>query len=127
MKTLKDFLTEQIESMNTDELIALNNAYCEAAGYPDDEIFSNDEDFLNEYFSTHSEAVRAAFYGDYKYNHKYVRFDGYANLESLEDVNISDLVESVSTIVDYAIENQSDFNMLDFDFEEDEESLTDED
>lgn len=126
MATLIEKITEQIENMSSADLIALNNAYCDSASYSDDRIYDNDEDFLNENFSSISEAVRAASYGEYHYNHDYVKFNGYGNLESLSSIGTEDLVESVSTIIDYAIENQNDFDMLDFG-EDEEESLTDED
>lgn len=127
MKTLNDFLTEQIESMSTGQLINLNNSYCDYANY-EDYIRDNDDDFFNTYFSNNpAEAVRAASFGDYHHHHNYVKINGYGNLESLDNIDIDNLVESVNSIVEYAIENQSYFDMLDFDFEEDEESLTDED
>lgn len=120
MKTLNDFLTEQIDSMSNDELMELNNAYCEAVNYPDDKIYNNDDDFLDEYFSKPSEAIRAVEYGSYKFTDRYATFNGYANLISYDNLT-DNLCASVNEIVDYAIENPNEFNMLDFDFEEETE------
>jgi len=120
MTALKNHLADQIENMSSDELMALNNAYCESAHYDGDTIYENDDTFLEENFSSISEAVRAATYGEYNFSHSHVKFNGYANLESLDGIGTDDLVETVSTIVSYAIDNQSDFLMLDFDFEEEE-------
>lgn len=121
MKTLKESILDQIENMSESELVELNNAYCQSANYPDDEIYNNDEEFFEVFFSDRVvEAVRAATYGDYSFGHSYVKFNGYGNLESMNYVGTDDLIESPETIAEYAIENESDFDMLDFDFEEEE-------
>lgn len=120
MKTLLDNIVEQIENLSSANLVALNNQYSQDNSLYS-EIFHNNEDFLNEEFSSPAEAVRATYYGDYKYNHDYVIFNGYGNLESLDGIDTSDLCESVSVIAEYAIDNQRDYDhILDFDFEEGE-------
>lgn len=43
----------------------------------------NDEDFFNVHFSEPMEAVRAAYFGEYKYSDDYVRFNAYGNLKSV--------------------------------------------
>jgi len=125
MNTLENSIKEQIENMSSSDLMELNNAYCDAASYNDDRIYDNDDSFLEENFSSISEAVRAATYGEYSFSHSYVKFDGNANLESLNSIDIDDLVDGIDTIIDYAIENQNYFPMLDFDFEEEEEETED--
>ena len=53
------------------------------------EYFDNDDDFFNDFFYNNpSEAVRSAYYGDYNYCDKYVRFNGYGNLESFNDYDL---------------------------------------
>ena len=42
----------------------------------------NDEDFFNVHFTEPMEAVRAAYFGEYKYSDDYVRFNAYGNLKS---------------------------------------------
>lgn len=73
-----------IEWPETDEdWVSLHNEYCSDLNYSDDEIYHNDEEFLNTFFSGRiNEAVRAVFYGDFRYMDKYVKFDGYGNLET---------------------------------------------
>jgi len=116
MNTLTKSITDQINEMTDSQLVDLNNAYCQSAGYSDNEIYSNDEDFFEICFSNRIiEAVRAVSYGDYSYQHEYVKFNGFGNLESFNNVNTDDLVESIEIIAIYAIENQLDFDMLDFD------------
>lgn len=120
MKTLLDNIIEQIENLSSADLVELNNQYSQDNDL-DGGIYENDEDFLNEHFSEPAEAVRAAYYGDYTFNHPYVRYNGYGNLESLDSIDASDLCDSVSIIAEYAIDNQRDYDhILDFDFEEGE-------
>lgn len=108
-------LLDQINNMDTAKLVELNNAYCQAANYLDGEIYSNDDEFFEMFFSNNViGAVRAVSYGSYNYSHEYVKFNGYGNLESFSYVSVDDLVELPQTIAEYAIENQSDFDMLDF-------------
>ena len=53
------------------------------------EYWDNDEEFFNTFFYNNpTEAVRSAYYGDYNYCDKYVRFNGYGNLESFNDYEI---------------------------------------
>ena len=49
----------------------------------EDKIEINDEEFFDTFFEGKPmEAVRAVFYGDYRYNDEYVWFNVYGNLES---------------------------------------------
>lgn len=66
-----------VESFNNCELsskIAIHNTYVSAnVGLCENEIESNDEDFFNKYYEdSPMEAVRAAFYGDFRYNDDWV-------------------------------------------------------
>lgn len=50
----------------------------------DEELFSFDEDFFNTFFTSPLDAVRACFFGNIEsWNDDYIKFNGYANLESL--------------------------------------------
>jgi hypothetical protein len=126
-------IIEEIDSFNTGQLVQLNNIYCDGAGYPDDQIYSNDANFFADYFSGNiMEAVRAVSYGDYTYTHDWVRINGYGNLETMQYLDSGDLCESVDTIAEHVAENFSDYDYLfnldpdSFD-EETEEEETDED
>ena len=121
MKTLLEYVTEQINHLSTIELVALNNIYCRENNI-EDEVYDNDEEFFELFFENKAmEAVRAAHFGNYNFGHDYVKFNGYGNLESFQYFNTDDLCELVSVIAEYAIDNQSEFGMLDFDFEEETE------
>ena len=53
------------------------------------EYWNNDEEFFNTFFYNNPmEAVRSSFYGDYNYCDKYVKFDGYENLKSVDDYEL---------------------------------------
>lgn len=128
------------DEVSTDTKIAINNEYCRENGY-ENEIFGNTDDFLDEMFSSPSEAIKAVSYGEYCCSDDYVWFNGYSNLESgsfesnlpLEDArtlaewyvednnNIPDVyIEEFTELYDY-LENDGD----DED-EDDEEEIEDE-
>ena len=53
------------------------------------EYWNNDDDFFNTFFFNNPmEAIRSSYYGDYNYCDKYVRFNGYGNLESFNDYDL---------------------------------------
>ena len=53
------------------------------------EYYEDDYEFFNTYFYNNpTEAVRSAYYGDYNYCDKYVKFDGYGNLKSVDDYEL---------------------------------------
>lgn len=82
----KEAISEYVDSLDNDELVELHNEYCRDCNYPDDEIYSNDENFFNEFFGNNVlKAVRAVSYGEYNYSHTYVKFNGYANLDSFNN------------------------------------------
>ena len=115
-------ITDIINDMNEAELIQLNNEYCEAANYRDNEIYDNDEDFFSTFFENDTiGAVRAVSYGSYNYSHNYVKFNGYGNLESFSYFNTNDLCENVETMAEYIADNLQDFTQFD-NIEETEEN-----
>ena len=53
------------------------------------EYYENNEEFFNTFFYNNPmEAVRSEYYGDYNYCDKYVKFDGYGNLKSVNDYEL---------------------------------------
>lgn len=76
---LKHYLLTHFEEL--DELVTAINAYNGELEHL--MVYENDEEFFETFFNNKPmEAVRAAQYGDYKFNHEYVTFDGYGNLQS---------------------------------------------
>ena len=97
-------LVDYINSMNTDEIVALHNDYCDAAGYEDDRIYSMDE--LDEFFSCSKPRwiLERAFYGKFNPRHKYFRFNNSYNLESAD--YIFEMPISVDEIADYILSEE---------------------
>lgn len=98
MKTYNEFLRDYLENLSDDELIEAWNEYCYEYDM-DNIIYYNDEDFFETYFATTDDAIRAAFYGDYRYMDTYVVFNGYANLDSFNSYNLKEHIY-IDEIVD---------------------------
>ena len=77
-------LVDYINSMNDDEIVELHNAYCDAAGYEEDRIYSMDE--LDELLEgrTPTDILSRGFYGDFRPQHDFFWFNGYGNLKSAD-------------------------------------------
>lgn len=73
-----------LKEIDTDVLISAWNTYC-CDENMDDYIYENDDYNINELFSKPDEALRAAFYGDYRYSDDYFVINGYANLDSFDE------------------------------------------
>ena len=79
----REYLEEHIiNELPEDDLLEIYNELAENAGYNDDRIYNNGDSFLDEMFSNPSDAVAAVCYGKYSYTDDFVKFDGYANLQS---------------------------------------------
>lgn len=78
-------ILERLNEMDNADLIAVHNKYCEAYGSMDNQIFENDDYFLETYFMNRpADLAMSIQYGDYRYSDEYVQFDGYGNLESFD-------------------------------------------
>ena len=83
------------------------------------EFFENDGDFFESFFENKLDAVRATFYGDYKFNDDYVRFNGYGNLESFSEYDmIEEIKDSIDEIVENLIEEHDGYLYLSDDIKE---------
>jgi hypothetical protein len=103
---------EIIENMDSYELVQLNNEYCQAANYLDSEIFENDEDFFQTFFSDALRAIQATQFGDYRFHDNWVTFNGYGNLDSFNSVE-NNLCELIPTMAAYIVDNYQDFTQFD--------------
>ncbi|XAG95942.1 hypothetical protein U9I18_000234 [Bacillus phage KKP_4048] len=98
MKKVKAYLLENMEELQN--VVREINAWDGSLEHLDYEY--NDEEFFNVFFEGKPmEAVRAVFYGDYRYMDDYVKFDGYGNLESASEYEVeNELKESIDEIMD---------------------------
>ena len=79
------------------------------------EYYENDEEFFNMFFPNNPmEAVRSSYYGNYNYCDKYVRFNGYGNLESFNDYDLEkEYKEYINEIVKALIEHYQQISICD--------------
>ena len=88
MKNTEEAILEAIKEMDNDQLIEIHNQYCENINYMDDQIFYNDEEFFEVYFDGRTQQlIRAIFYGNFNPNQEFIKFDGYGNLETFDNVS----------------------------------------
>jgi hypothetical protein len=125
-------IIEEINCFDNDQMVQLNNEYCDQQNCPDDQIYSNDANFFADvYGGDVMEAVRAVSYGDYNYSHDWVKLNGYGNLESMNVIDEDDLCESIDTIAEEVADNFHNYDHLfdldPDDFEDEDEEETDED
>jgi hypothetical protein len=85
MKTKFDIWKEYWDELDDSTKISIRNEYCREHN-PDEEIFSFDEEFFETFFSESKaiEVARAVYFGNIQsWNDDYIKFNGYANLESM--------------------------------------------
>lgn len=124
--TRYDAIKNALEEMNTADIIAVHNEYCDSSNNMDDYIYSMEE--FDEIMGNMSpwDIVRAAYFGhEFNPTNDYFRFNGYANLESFDfapggnsGVYISDIAEHIDRNGD-ALNNDDIQAVLD-EYEEDE-------
>lgn len=107
-----EVIIDQINSMNEQELLNLNNAYCDSCNCMDNYIHNNDEEFFDMLGWSGLRVAQATFYGDYNYSHAYLTFDGYGNFQSYDHLTTDNLADLVETIAEYIAENTEDFQFL---------------
>lgn len=96
-------LVGYINGMDTDEKIALHNAYCDAANCMDDYIYNMEE--LEEVLDGVDkwELVRMIRFGDFDFMKDFWSSGGYGNLESY---NARELPIFASDIADYILSEE---------------------
>lgn len=106
-------IIEAIHEMESSELIDLNNTYCQECNI-DGEVWHNDEEFFEVFFSETKplDLLRSAHWGDYNPNDNYVKFNGYGNLESFNYFGVKDLANSSEVIAEHIKENPRDYKHL---------------
>lgn len=102
-KQLKEMLLEDREL--TLEMCRALNTYDGSLEMFD--IYDNDEGFFDLFFEGKPmEAVRATQYGNYNYMDEYVRFNGYGNVESLDQWKVNKEIEDyIDEIIDTLTKN----------------------
>ena len=85
MENIKNYLLNHVDEIGG--IISDINSIDGSLDYL--EYYENNEEFFNTFFYNNPmEAVRSEYYGDYNYCDKYVKFDGYGNLKSVDDYEL---------------------------------------
>jgi hypothetical protein len=101
IKNNLEAIIEELETMNSENLVTAHNQYCEHNNDMDSQIFHNDEEFFEIFLPNSVDAIRACQYGDHRYTDTFVQFNGYANLESFHDpINYVDIQAIAEDILD---------------------------
>ncbi len=96
-------IKELLNYLSIEMLITLHNQHCQDMG-SSNKIYDNDDDFFTMFFTDVLEAVRAVCYGEYTYSDRYVKFNGYANLETTNNAgDWIDLDVLTNAIIDGAL------------------------
>lgn len=110
MKT-KQQIIEHLNTLTSFDLMCIHNQYCQSINDCDNEIFPNDEDFFTEFFTGNPmELARSIHFGDYKYQDDYVKFNGYGNLQSIADYQISNHID-FNAIAEDIIKNENNYSL----------------
>ena len=122
--TKTEMIKDLLENMSESQLYTIVNEYFDKTEYYDDRIYDMEEfdEMMDDMLP--SDIAIKIFYGDFRPNDNYFKFDGYDNLQSFD--YISDEVD-LEEIADYIVDNDEDFDNSDIreilgeDDEEDEE------
>ena len=108
---IKDYLLNHIDEIGN--IVSEINSIDNSLEYLD--YWDNDEEFFDTFFHNDpTEAVRAAYYGDYNYCDDYVKFNGYGNLESFNDYDLErEYKEYIDEIVKALTEHYQEMSIYD--------------
>ena len=97
MKNLKGYLLENIQEVKS--LVCEINGYNGSLDYL--EVYENDDYIINELFSNNPyELLEKCWYGYYNINDDLIKFNGYGNIESLNECEYEDeLKENIDEII----------------------------
>ena len=100
---IKDYLLNHVDEIGN--IVSEINSIDNSLEYL--EYWDNDEEFFDTFFHDDPmEAVRASYYGNYNYCDDYVRFNGYANLESFNDYELEkEYKEYIDDIINQLVEH----------------------
>lgn len=124
--TKRDLIIEVVESLDNDDLIYLHQNYLDNVSGWDDRIY--DVDSFDEVMEGNSPEwiAHRIFYGDYNPTAPYFKFNGYGNIKSIFEYELSEYID-IDEIADYIIENENALyndeiqNILDDTMEENED------
>ena len=110
-ENIKNYLLNHIDEIGG--IVSEINSFDNSLDYL--EYYENNEEFFNTFFYNNPmEAVRSEYYGDYNYCDKYVKFDGYGNLKSVDDYELEkEYKYYIDEIVDALLEHYQEMIICD--------------
>jgi hypothetical protein len=110
MKNLRSYLLENMEELRF--LVDVINSYNGSLNYL--EVYENDKDFFEVYFTNTFDAVRSVYYGDYNFHDDLIRFNGLGNIESLSNYDYEiELRDSIDDIIDELLKVYNELDISD--------------
>lgn len=110
MERLKNYLLENEETLQ--DVVREINSWSGSLDWL--EYYENDDDFFECYFKDKAEVARAVYYGDYRYNDDYVKFNAYGNLESCCKYEyIEELKDYVDDVVEILLQEYKNLCLTD--------------
>ena len=108
---IKNYLLNHVDEIR--DIIIEINSIDNSLNYL--EYYENDEEFFNTFFYINpTEGVRTAYYGDYNYCDKWVKFDGYMNLKSVDDYELEkEYKDYIDDIIKSLIEHYQQISICD--------------
>lgn len=106
-------ISAKIKNMSSDNLLYINNLYCELTNDMDSIIYFQGQ--FNEALShkkTTFEIANLLFYSKWKPSDNYFYFDGYGNIQGLEKITHHHLPDSIHVISEFIEENYKHFQIL---------------
>ena len=88
MEKTTESVIEFLKNLDSEDLVNLSNEFSVNNSFFDNEIYLNEPEFFEIFFSNEPyNLAQRIFFGDYAINEKFVKFNGYGNLESFDYVN----------------------------------------
>jgi hypothetical protein len=113
-----DKIKQALKELSPVDKISLHNIRSRETGNYDDEIYENDEEFFNmNYPNNPHEAVRASFYGDFRYMDEYISLADNGNLVSFEERDLEKYIDD-NLLAEYFDENPEELDDLEIEEEE---------
>lgn len=105
-ENVKEYLLNNMEELK--ELVNDINLY--DGSFDNLEVYENDDEFFNVFYNNNpAEAVRACYYGEYKYCDDFVKINVYGNVDSCTKWEYEEeLQANVDDVIDY-LENSEEF------------------
>lgn len=99
-----DLIIKEIKSMNSEQILELNNLYFEDC--IESMIFHNNKDFFQTFFFNNPmDAVRLTQFGNYDFHDKYIKFNCEGNLDSFDYLDHTYIPDHIYNVAEFVLNN----------------------